>query len=97
MGVSLASNRSMNMSDRRRITIRIGVAALIAGAMPWPGPHADRYLSLVAAALGSRSASPDAAFWTWVALLWIAYALIWVLALAVLRVFWPRFKRGRRR
>lgn len=57
-------------------------------AMPWPGPHMDRYTALLLVAVNAPAEGAGAAFWGLWAALWAAYAAGWFILLSLARVLW---------
>ena len=71
------------------------IAFCAALAMPWPGPHVDRYTALLLVAIKAPAAGVSPAFWGLWAVLWIAYAVSWFVLLLLVRRLWCRGTKAR--
>lgn len=54
-------------------------ALLLGLLLPFPGPHVDRYVPMIWAALQAPGASADLVFWVGWMGLWLAYGTPWYL------------------
>lgn len=69
------------MSASARYVIVLGAPL----AMPWPGPHVDRYVALLTVLVNAFAEGADIAFWGLWVVLWLAYATAWLVLLSLVR------------
>jgi hypothetical protein len=72
------------MSVTARCVIVLGAPL----AMPWPGPHVDRYVALLTVLVNASAEGADIDFWGLCVVLWLAYATAWLVLLNLVRMLW---------